>query len=110
MQIGAYTIELISNGEHNVHVVETVLKHYFCPMVSVHFENNSLAVCEDQVFFVDGQMKFKNYENYIRSSHKNLAVVTIQEYNSSEFSNHMINNIVTTVMRDYNDAYMLNWY
>jgi hypothetical protein len=100
MQIGAYTIMLTTVEFHNVKLVETILKHYFCPLFSAHGTIYSLAVCEDKMYTENGITTFTYYENFLQTPYANLSAVTIQEYGSADDSGKMIAEIFNIMRRN----------
>lgn len=88
---------------HNVNLVETILKHYFCPLFSAHGTTSSLAVCEDKMYTENGITTFTYYENFLQSPYNNLSAVTIQEYGPIDDSVKMIAGIFDILRQSEDD-------
>ncbi|ABI35788.1 hypothetical protein [Ectropis obliqua nucleopolyhedrovirus] len=85
MHISAYTIELITRNFHNVDIIDTILKEYFCPVFVLHSRSSSCAVCEDQMcVHSDNSVTYKMYENYLQNERSNMTAVIVHEYGSLE--------------------------
>ncbi|QHB21786.1 orf127 [Artaxa digramma nucleopolyhedrovirus] len=93
MQIVTYTIVITTVRQQDPMLVESILAFCFCPLFVAHGPFNSVAVCEDSIYFENNMVYYKNYENYLQSIYNNLSAITIKKCGPSECSEIMINDI-----------------